>query len=347
MTDGEPRWLIDPYADWARGEGVPVHAGLSVDLMKAETQPWPRLDARGAIVHIDGRGDFLDLHLVEIPPGGQTSPQRHVYESVTYVLDGVGSTTVQGPSGQVSFEWARGSMFAIPLNAEYRHFNGSGRNPARLAAVTNLPMVENLYRNDDFIFRNPASFAERFGRKEFFEGSGTFIPTREHRHMWETNLIPNLLTFDRMQNSPSRGTGSTNIMFVLADATLHAHVSEIPVGRYKKAHRHSDGFHIFQLSGFGYSLYWDEGGEPERVDWSYGVVHGPAFFQWHQHFNVSDEPARYMAIALGSIRYPFTSVSMRGWKATTERNEHQIEYEDEDPEIRLVFDRELAAARRS
>lgn len=345
---GEPRWLIDPYADWVRNEGVPVHTGISVDLTTADTGPWSRLDARGALVHLDARSDYLDLHLIEIPPGQAIAPQRHIYESVTYVIDGVGSTTVKTPSGQaLTFEWQRGSMFAIPLNAEYRHFNGSGRQPARLASVTDFPLVVNLYRNEDFIFHNPAQFPERFGQRDFFEGAGTFIPTREHRHMWETNLIPNLLTFDRMQNSPSRGTGSTNIMFVLADATLHAHVSEIPVGRYKKAHRHQDGFHIFQLSGYGYSLYWNEGQPKERVDWNYGIVHGPAYYQWHQHFNLSDEPARYMAIALGSIRYPFTALSMSGWKASsTQRSADQIEYDDEEPEIAQTFERELERARK-
>ena len=135
-------------------------------------------------------------------------------------------------------------------------------------------------------------------------------------------------------------------MFVLADATLHAHMSEIPVGRYKKAHRHIDGFHIFQLTGFGYSLYWNEGQPPERVDWSYGMVHGPMYFQWHQHFNLSDEPARYMAIALGSIRYPFSSVSMAGWQRQSEADSpNQIEYADEDPEIAATFERELQAAK--
>jgi gentisate 1,2-dioxygenase len=161
--------------------------------------------------------------------------------------------------------------------------------------------------------------------------------------MWETGFVPDLLTFDHLQLSNARGTGSTNIMFVLADATLHAHMSEIPSGYYKKAHRHVDGFHIFQLSGHGYSLYWYEGGPVERVDWGYGTLHGPPLRMWHQHFNLSDEPARYMAVAMGSIRYPFTAANMASWKRLSEaHNEDQIEYDSEDPAIAGDFQEELA-----
>jgi len=33
-----------------------------------------------------------------------------------------------------SFEWGPKSLFALPLNTRYRHFNGSGRERARLSA---------------------------------------------------------------------------------------------------------------------------------------------------------------------------------------------------------------------
>src|SRR5439155_875532 len=83
-------------------------------------------------------------------------------------------------------------------------------------------------------------------------------PRPAGRHIWETNFVPDLRTLE-LKRWEERGGGSSNIVFALADGTMHAHISEIPVGTYKKAHRHGADFHVFTVSGHGYSLYWHEG----------------------------------------------------------------------------------------
>jgi mannose-6-phosphate isomerase-like protein (cupin superfamily) len=338
----EVRFLLDPHREFIERDGIPIVESFGIDLLRVETAPWPRLGVPGAVVHLDARGDFCNLYLCDLPPGGATEPQRHLFEEVMYVLEGSGSTTLELPGGDKrSFEWGRGSLFALPVNMRYRLYNGSGLRPARVAAVTNLPMVMKLYRNERFVFDTPFDFVERLGDEQFLQGGGAFLETREHRHMWETNFVPNLLSFEHMRLSPGRGRGSANIMFILADSTMHAHMSEIPSGDYKKAHRHGEGYHIFQLSGAGYSLYWNTGEEPRRVDWTYGLLHSPPDQMWHQHFNVSEQPARYLAVNFGSQRYPFT----REKRATIDRtytvkSDFQIDYEDEDPAIRRLFDAE-------
>jgi hypothetical protein len=339
-----PRWRIDGYLEWLAGEPVPVTTGLAVDLFNVETAVWPRFGVPAGVVHLDARGDYCDLHVLNIPPAGRTEDQRHLFEAVVYVLDGVGSTVMEGADGSHrSFEWGKGSLFALPLNTGYYHVNASGRRPAVLAQVTNLPMVMKLFRDEGFIFDTPYDFPGRRASAEYFKGGGTFIPIREHRHIWETNLVPDLFAFTELRDSPSRGRNSTNIHFVLAEGTMHAHISEIPVGDYKKAHRHEAGFHIFQLTGAGYSLYWYDGEEPQRVDWKYGIVHSPATGMWHQHFNVSDVPARYMAATLGSIRYPYSESKLQSWGQPGEPGPNQIEYEAEDPAIRELFAKERDA----
>jgi mannose-6-phosphate isomerase-like protein (cupin superfamily) len=341
-----PRLFLDPYRDWARGEGVPIVTGFGVDLLRLELAPWPRIGARGAFVHLDGRGDFIDVQVWEIPPAGQTSPLRHLYESVAYVLEGTGSTTVEIPGGgSRSFEWRTGSLFAIPLNARYRHHSGSGSRPARLAAVTSAPIVINLFRSSAFVFDNEGAFPDRFGPEEHFRGDGTLIPSRPGRHLWETNFVPDLRSF-KLSEWKERGAGGSNMVFALADGTMHAHVSEMPVGTYKKAHRHGPDFHIFPVTGQGYSVYWYEGaGEIERFDWRPGSVFAPADRQFHQHFNVSPEPARYLAVAFGSHRYPTVADKMATWMGmdvSVKEGGRQIEYEDEDPRIRRMYESELA-----
>ncbi len=342
----EPRLFVDPYGEWIAREGIPVVNGFGVDLCAVDVRPWARMGARGAFVHLDGRGDFVDVQVWEIPPAGETAPLRHLYEAVTYVLDGTGSTVIEAPGGERrSFEWKTGSLFAIPLNARYRHHNGSGTKRARLAVVTDAPMVMNLFRDHEFVFENEHVFRERFGPEQHFRGDGTLIPMRPGRHVWETNFVPDLRAF-KLSEWTARGAGGSNMMFALADGTMHAHVSEMPVGTYKKGHRHGPDFHVFAVTGEGYSLYWYEGeDELRRFDWKHGCVFAPADRLFHQHFNVSPAPARYLAIAFGSLRYPTVADKMATWMGmdvSVREGGRQIEYEDEDPRIRRIFEEELA-----
>jgi hypothetical protein len=341
--EGNPAagYLIDPYADWARAEGVPIHAGFGFDLVAAETRPWPRLGARGALIHLQGRGDFIDCWLVELPAGGQGDPQRHLFEQVCYVVSGRGGTTIEAGGRRHSFEWGTGSVFALPLNSTYRHFNTSGRDPVRLAAVTNLPLVLKVFHNLDFVFSNPWTFEQRLGDEDWFAGEGRFLPVRPGRHHWETNFVPDLRAFE-LHAWEQRGVGSSNIKFVLADGTMHAHMSELAVGTYKKAHRHGPDFHIFPVTGHGYSLFWRQG-DPElkRIDWRHGWVYAPPDQVFHQHFNTAPKPSRYLAVAFGSIRYPFSADKRALFGDAVDRDLNQggrqIEYEDEEPAVREVF----------
>ena len=43
------KFLIDPYEEWAKREGVPIHVGGAVDMLKAEVKPWARFGVHGAI----------------------------------------------------------------------------------------------------------------------------------------------------------------------------------------------------------------------------------------------------------------------------------------------------------
>ena len=341
----EPKFLVDSYLEWVKGEGIPVVEDFGVDLLKVETAPWARLGANAAFVNLKGRGDFINVVVVELEPGASTDPQKHMYEEVVYVLSGHGSTTIESADGkQHSFEWGPKSLFALPLNARYRHFNASGSEPARLSSTTSAPIMLNLFHNEQFVFDNPWVFGERIGTEKHFSGDGDFIPMRPGRHMWETNFVPDLGSFELQQWS-ARGAGGSNMMFVLADGTMHAHISEMPVGTYKKGHRHGADFHVYAVTGHGYSLLWYEGDEDfHRVDWQHGVVYAPPDRMFHQHFNTSPEPARYLAVAFGGLRYPFTEDKRKtfmGMDVSLKEGGRQIEYEDQNPKVHELYAEEL------
>ena len=350
LTD---KFLVDPYLNWAEGEGIPIHLDFGHDLLALEVGDWDRYEAKGCFAHTHGRGDFMANYVVEVPKGSKTRPIKHLYEAFFFVLSGHGSTTVWMPGGQSrTFEWGPKALFSIPLNCEYQIFNGSGQDPARLSCTHDAPLTLNLYHNVDFVFDNPCTFSERLGEANHFDGEGERLLVDRGEgvspiNLWETNFVNDLSSF-KLYEMNARGKGSLNISFILADGTMHAHSSQIPRGGYKKAHRHAAGTHVHAVTGEGYSLLWHEGdSEFKEIPWRHGIMYTPPFWMFHQHFNTCDEPARYLACSLGSRRYPFISLRKKsaegGGSIRIQDGGRQIEYADQDPRIHRKWLEAIAA----
>jgi mannose-6-phosphate isomerase-like protein (cupin superfamily) len=335
--------LLNPYRDWAAAQRIPIYEGFGLDLLALETSRWDFTETNGALVHLNGRGDYAAIFLIEIAEGGSTRRMQHCFEEVFYVLEGHGSTTVTLADGRSrSFEWGPKSLFSIPLNCPYQLFNASGRERAKLASTNSLPVTLKLYHNEDFVFRNPFRFRDREGPDNFFEGDGELKMRTPGLHTWETNFIPDLERL-KLQAWDERGGGSSNIMLVMSDGTMHAHVSEMPVGTYKKAHRHGPDFHVYCVNGEGFSIFWYEGMEDGQIrfDWKHGWVFAPGDQMFHLHFNKGDGPCRYFASALGSRRYPFNDRKEAMYKGEEPKNMKidgaQIDYDKQPSECHLAF----------
>ncbi len=327
-----------PYRQRLDQEGLPVHTGFFIeDLRTLDVKPWPRMGALGAYVLLEGSEERDDAYVLEIPPGQSTKSERHLYEELIFVLTGRGATTVwvEGEKKQ-TLEWHAGALFSPPLNAWHQHFNGSGSEPARFVAVTTAPVMINLLHDPDFIFNNNHVFRDRYaGEDNYFDGVGRSIGTR----LWETNLVPDVGTF-KLQEYKERGKGNSYMRFEMSNNSMLAHVSEFPVGSYKKAHRHTAGAHVIIVSGQGYSLMWLEGTEPKKFDWHEGSVIVPPDRWFHQHFNTGTTPARYLALRWGSVKNPIVTQIKRDVERV--RKEDQIEYEDQDAAIHRLFESECA-----
>ena len=271
-----PYYGVFPYRDFLKEEGIPVFEGYAVDCHTVPVEPWERLGGLGTYVHVAGKSDYLSAYVVEIPPGGELNPEQHMHDELIHVISGRGSTVIERPDGRrYSFEWGPSAIFAIPLNAKHQIFNGSGTEPARLAAVTDLPIIFNVFRNSNFIFDNPFQFPERMAAEKYFDGEGEFRQVKPGRHQWETNFVPELVNFE-LPPWVARGAAGNNIQFLLGDSSMHCHISQFFEGTYKKAHAHNAGAHIFCVTGEGYSLLWKEGENPVdtvRVDWKPGTLY--------------------------------------------------------------------------
>lgn len=332
------------YHKWIESQGIPILREFYLeDLRKVELQPWAWKGARGAYLNLIGTGDVNDAYLLEIAPGKNIAPQRLLFEEIYFVLDGSGSTSVWNDENRkITFEWQAGSLFSPPANTWRQHFNASGQKPARLLAVTSAPVLFNLFRDTDFILNNNFQFKGRLDEDpESFSGAGEAYRGRR-MHVWDTNFVADVRTL-RVHGWEERGSGAASVAIELAENSLAAHVSEFPVGTYKKAHRHGPGAHVIIIGGQGYSLMWPEGEPIKRFDWKDGSVVVPPERWFHQHFNSGNTPARYLALRWGSQKYPRPwQMKSFGVDESVKKGGDQIEYEDEDPAIRRMFDEELA-----
>src|SRR5271157_3686279 len=355
------------YEEWRKKESIPVYGGYAIaDIRSVAVQPWKRLGVGGAYIDLIGGEGVNDGYLCEIPPGGETHPQRYLFEEVIYAATGEGETDIWLPGGaRQTVKWKPGAVIGPPLNTWRQHRN-RGAGAARLLAITNAPVVIDLFHNLDFVFNNDYVFRDRYrgGAEEFGWGPGHLHhkdtnPAESEQKggvdMWDSAFIPNARTLGLFK-SAERGKANSRIELQLADNTMQAHISEFEVGTYKKAHRHGPGSHVVMLNGSGYSLLWkgaikfSDSTEHVRVEFTEGTLFVPPDGWFHQHFNTSGDPARYLAATWGGDGRWF----MRGLagggrthrlgKTSTRKGGNLIEYEDEDPTIGEMFDAALQKA---
>lgn len=300
------KYLVDSYEDWTKGEGVPIHAGAAVDLLKAEVKPWARFGVNGAFCHLDGRDDFLAVFLIELPPNSGSAPHRHLYEEVCYVLMGTGSTEFQAPDGHTQvIEWGPGSLFALPMNARYRHRNASAE-PARFAATNDMRYLFNLYRSEKFVFNTSLQFAERHG--------GIEAVTDLAKH-------------------PAGP-------LTLAKGTISSDVVELASGTYGQASRHMHSAHYFGVDGEGYTLTWQENAQDfTRTAWHHGIVSVAPGMHFRQHFNAGAAPARYLDVQFGSQQQPMFRHRRAAYGDTSvyAAGNATIPFPEQDPRIHKMW----------
>jgi oxalate decarboxylase/phosphoglucose isomerase-like protein (cupin superfamily) len=327
-----------PYLRWVRGEGLDIIGAHYVqNLRTVELKDWARRGGKGVYINHEASRTSNDCYVCEIAPGKKLEPQRQLFEEMILVLEGRGSTTVWNDEGKrITFEWGAGALFAIPLNTWHQHFNGSGTTPARFVSVTNAPPVINLYEDIDFVFNTAHDFKSRFaGEPDYFSNKG-----EQKGLLLETNLVPDAVNLPLI-TAKERGAGGGHIRFNMAKGSMNSHISQFPIGTYKKGHCHGPGAHVIILSGEGYSLMWPEGDEPKRYDWEVGTMIVPPNMWFHQHFNTGKTPARYLAFKHEVVSVRNAQGVPKAWISRRIGGD-QIDYADESTLVRDMFSNELS-----
>ena len=342
-------YQLNPYLGWQKEQGIPIHTGFFVeDLRKVRVDFWKARNANGAFINLSN-AVVNDAVVLEVAAGGKTVPRRQLFDESIMAVEGQGATSMWYEEGRKkTFEWQQGSVFAIPPNVWHEHYAMSA--PARLVCCTSAPLYMQLFNSNDFIFNCDYKFLDRYAEEEnYFVESPKLLQGFKGI---ETNFIADVRQWFTRENvyaleekggfrqSRDRAHDAFSMRIRLAKTMMFLHLSGWSVGTYKKAHRHGPGFNIVILDGEGFSFMWEEGKKRERIDWHEWSMFVPPAMWFHEHFNTSVRPVRFLAFhPPGMLAYP-------GWSGEGEhfigKGPNQIEYEDEDPEIRKTFEYELA-----
>ena len=334
-TDSRARSL--PYDQWVETLGLPVHRGYFVeDVRNLEVAPWPDMGCNAAFIQLAGMEGVADARIVEIDPGGETRPVRFGLDEVFYVADGQGLATVWVEDGaKKTFEFGPRSLFVVPRGAIRQFANARGDRPTRLIANTFLPVGMSLVPDPTYFFNNTYEDASLLETSEDELYSVAKRAPGGRGASWFGNFFTDLAAWNGLVPHRQRGGGGHVVDIGFPNSEMGGHMSVFPPGTYKKAHRHGPGVVIIIPAGEGFSIMWPEGEEKVVVPWREASMFVPPNRWFHQHFNVSVEPARYLALSpLKQVRGLAESGASRGLL-------DQVEYPDEEPWIREMFKEEL------
>ena len=103
----------------------------------------------------------MEFYLQKIPSGGSSDLQRHVHESIHFVLSGSGYSEI----GNRVVKWSKGDFVFTPPWIWHRHYNDSDAD-VEMLLIENSRLMDGMEGNRRDSLGN-ISFKEAF--KEYFE----------------------------------------------------------------------------------------------------------------------------------------------------------------------------------
>lgn len=351
-----------PYDMFMEEQGIPIYREIGVRRVQdLPMKPWKRMGGNGTFIQLLGTEGLWGCYVVEVPGAGALNAERHLYEEQYLVVEGRGTTEVwtEGNSKKLTFEWQKGSLFSIPLNAWHRIVNATS-SPALLLAGTTAPNIMNLVSNPDFIFNCPYNFKDRFDPTDDYYKPREEIEPDPVRGlaMRKTNIIPDIVTCELPLDN-RRSPGYRRIEPHMTGNNFYLWIGQHENGRYSKAHAHGSAAVLLCLKGKGYTYTWPStlgptpwkdglGDKVKRQDYEpVGMVSAaPMGGNWfHAHFGVSKESLRLTAWfgpnAPGRERGRPGEQALDYGAIDIKEGGTAIPYNEEDPFLRKEFEATL------
>ena len=346
-TTTTKRFLKFTHDVWMDSLGLPLYTGYYIpDLRSLELGRWEERGVDAAFIQLEGSQGITETRVSEVPAQAVLPPVRLAFDEVVYVAQGRGATTIWRTDGpKKSFEWSENSMFLLPRHHFHQFSNTHGSLPARFLHYNYFPLL--LSASPDpaaFITtdlgeagepRQDVDLEEMYAEPFVRVTSDEDVVWKRRQEVWVSSFFPDMSAWNKLHTNSRRGAGGRSVAMEFPGSEISCHMSMFPPRTYKKAHRHGPGRAIVIPAGEGYSVMWEEGKDKVIAPWKPGSLITPPNKWFHQHFNVGQAPARYLAF------HPPLQFDGHAEKVE-DRARDQIEYVDEEPTIRERFESELA-----
>lgn len=284
-------WVVGFLMAGVLGGAPQALAQRSPELIRLKEHPLQMDTDLGVPAARLGEGRFhqVEVTLIEIPPGGNLPPHRHLAEEMILIVSGTGYTQMW-PRPEIRkerYDWKEGDLLSPSLNAWHQHFNSSPITPARYLSITTAPLTRNVFQNADFLSAVDFQFEDRWNQSVAqdpeYTPEDTTGPTNVR--MKVGHILPDLRGREMLRRSPAQ-LGITILPFgdMAANELLEMEVREFTsADGVTPDHRHVWETVYFILKGDGYVTLQREGEPERRLDWTEGDLFLVEANEYHNH----------------------------------------------------------------
>lgn len=235
----------------------------------------------------------LQVHFVELKPGGSNHGHGHQNEATFYILEGTGYEMHDGKR----YDWEKDDFVIVHTDSVHRHFNASKAERALalvIKAKTTWMMLGLIQQ----------------GRSKPFEDGDRFEPAREWSALWTPGAAEKKKVVKksdtRWENTPDGLVRIISSPDRTDVRTNSVDIYEQDIASLSARHWHMADEVVYVLSGEGESRQWDVEAEigdryrariaKEPSRWKFGagdLIYVPQNTV-HQHVNTGREPLRVL-----------------------------------------------------
>lgn len=234
----------------------------------------------------------------ELDPGSKTTPHRHSWDAILFVVEGSGWSEIGGER----VEWKPWDAIHLPAWTWHRHGN-DGQTTARFLSFSSEPLLTSLNlaiieetTNGVGMSDRPAFAPPRKGEDTYSKRVNRLAELQQQARGARIHTAYDDI---ELRNTPrgSRTAFLVDESIGFKTSGLSAAMFQLAPGQAQTMHRHPGEAFLYVVEGRGHSYIDVEPEGGSEFEWQAGDIINVDHFLWHQHVNGDPEkPARLVRV---------------------------------------------------